>query len=55
MTALTSLMLQSVPLMTVTPSLKGFFIGLVAGAVVLGAVAVGLFAFSQIDKIQRQP
>jgi photosystem II PsbX protein len=40
-------------LMTVTPSLNGFFIGLIAGAVVLGAAGVGLVLISQIDKIQR--
>jgi photosystem II PsbX protein len=40
-------------LMTITPSLAGFFYGLLAGALVLGAVAVGLVAVSQLDKIQR--
>jgi photosystem II PsbX protein len=40
-------------LMTVTPSLMGFFYGLIAGAVVLGAAAIGLVVISQIDKIQR--
>lgn len=40
-------------LLTVTPSLKGFFIGLIAGAVVLGSAAVALFLFSQLDKVQR--
>ncbi|MDS3860606.1 photosystem II reaction center protein PsbX [Thermosynechococcaceae cyanobacterium BACA0444] len=54
MTVLNALILNSAPLMTITPSLKGFFIGLIAGAVVLGAAAVGLFVLSQIDKVQRQ-
>jgi photosystem II PsbX protein len=40
-------------LMTITPSLNGFFIGLIAGAVVLGAAFGGLLVISQIDKIQR--
>lgn len=40
-------------LMTITPSLNGFFIGLIAGAVVLGATAGGLIVVSQLDKIQR--
>jgi photosystem II PsbX protein len=40
-------------LMTITPSLNGFFIGLLAGAVVLGGIAGGLFFVSQADKIQR--
>nr|WP_238718296.1 photosystem II reaction center X protein [Petrachloros mirabilis] len=39
--------------MTITPSLNGFFIGLIAGAVVLGAIAGGLIFISQQDKIQR--
>jgi photosystem II PsbX protein len=40
-------------LMTITPSLGGFFIGLVAGGVVVAATVIGLLAISQIDKIQR--
>jgi photosystem II PsbX protein len=40
-------------LMTITPSLNGFFIGLIAGAVVLSVIAGGLFFISQQDKIQR--
>jgi photosystem II PsbX protein len=40
-------------LMTITPSLNGFFIGLLAGAVVLGGIAGGLIFISQADKIQR--
>jgi photosystem II PsbX protein len=40
-------------LMTITPSLNGFFIGLLSGAVVLGAIAGGLIFISQKDKIQR--
>jgi photosystem II PsbX protein len=39
--------------MSITPSLNGFFIGLIAGAVVLAAIAGGLVVVSQIDKIQR--
>ena len=39
-------------LMTITPSLKGFFIGLLAGGFVLAALA-GVFVFlSQADKIR---
>jgi photosystem II PsbX protein len=40
-------------LMTITPSLNGFFIGIIAGAVVLTAIAGGLVFVSQLDKIQR--
>jgi photosystem II PsbX protein len=40
-------------LMTITPSLNGFFIGLIAGAVVLAIIAGGLVFVSQLDKIQR--
>jgi photosystem II PsbX protein len=40
-------------LMTITPSLNGFFIGIIAGAVVLAAIAGGLVFVSQLDKIQR--
>ena len=40
-------------LMTITPSLNGFFIGLIAGAVVLAGIFGGLFFISQQDKIQR--
>ncbi|MCH9054635.1 photosystem II reaction center X protein [Synechococcus sp. PCC 6717] len=36
-----------------TPSLKGFFIGLLAGAIVLGAAFGALLIFSQVDKVQR--
>ncbi|HEY9824194.1 MAG TPA: photosystem II reaction center X protein [Stenomitos sp.] len=36
-----------------TPSLNGFFIGLISGAVVLGAIFGGLIFISQTDKIQR--
>lgn len=39
--------------MTVTPSLNGFFIGLIAGAVVIGAAIGGLAVISQLDKVQR--
>uniref|UniRef100_B8HPJ1 Photosystem II reaction center protein X n=1 Tax=Cyanothece sp. (strain PCC 7425 / ATCC 29141) TaxID=395961 RepID=B8HPJ1_CYAP4 len=45
--------LMTYTLLTVTPSLKGFFYGLIAGAVVLGAAAIGLVFISQQDKIQR--
>lgn len=40
-------------LLTITPSLKGFFIGLLSGAVVLGLTFAVLIAISQIDKVQR--
>lgn len=40
-------------LLTITPSLKGFFIGLLSGAVVLGLTFAGLITISQIDKVQR--
>lgn len=40
-------------LITITPSLNGFFIGLVSGGVVLGAILGGLIFVSQLDKIQR--
>ncbi|MFN3679294.1 photosystem II reaction center X protein [Thermosynechococcus sp.] len=40
-------------LLTITPSLKGFFIGLVSGAVVLGLTFIALITISQIDKVQR--
>jgi photosystem II PsbX protein len=39
--------------MTVTPSLNGFFIGLIAGAAVIGAAIGGLAVISQLDKVQR--
>ncbi|WP_404786750.1 photosystem II reaction center X protein [Altericista sp. CCNU0014] len=39
--------------MTITPSLNGFFIGLVSGGVVLAAIAGGVILVSQLDKIQR--
>jgi photosystem II PsbX protein len=39
--------------MTVTPSLNGFFIGLIAGVVVLGAAFGGLAVISQLDKVNR--
>lgn len=41
------------PLMTITPSLKGFFIGIGAGAVVLGLILGGMLFISVQDKIQR--
>jgi photosystem II PsbX protein len=40
-------------LMTITPSLNGFFIGLVSGGVVLAAIVGGVIFVSQLDKIQR--
>jgi photosystem II PsbX protein len=40
-------------LMTITPSLMGFFYGLIAGAVVLGLIGASLLFISQKDKIQR--
>jgi photosystem II PsbX protein len=40
-------------LMTITPSLKGFFIGIGAGAVVLSLIFGGLLVISLQDKIQR--
>jgi|GEM_PF-4076179 len=40
-------------LLTITPSLKGFFIGLLSGAIVLGAAFAALLVFSQLDKVQR--
>jgi Photosystem II reaction centre X protein (PsbX) len=40
-------------LMTITPSLNGFFISLVSGGVVLGAIVGGVIFVSQLDKIQR--
>jgi hypothetical protein len=36
-----------------TPSLSNFFISLIAGAVVLGGIAVGAIFISQKDKVQR--
>ncbi|MEM9137888.1 MAG: photosystem II reaction center X protein [Cyanobacteria bacterium P01_F01_bin.42] len=35
-----------------TPSLKGFFIGLLAGGAVLGALGVGFILLSQADRIR---
>jgi photosystem II PsbX protein len=40
-------------LMTITPSLNGFFIGLAAGAVVLAGITAGVILVSQLDKVQR--
>jgi photosystem II PsbX protein len=40
-------------LMTITPSLNGFFIGLLSGAVVLGAIAGGLIFISLVGSLAR--
>jgi photosystem II PsbX protein len=40
-------------LMTITPSLNGFFIGLIAGGVVLAGIAGGVILVSRLDTIQR--
>lgn len=40
-------------LLTITPSLKGFFIGIAAGGVVLGLILGGMIFVSQQDKIKR--
>jgi photosystem II PsbX protein len=40
-------------LMTITPSLNGFFIGLLSGAVVLAVIAGGVIFVSRLDQIQR--
>jgi photosystem II PsbX protein len=40
-------------LMTITPSLNGFFIGLAAGGVVLAGITAGVIVVSQLDKVQR--
>lgn len=40
-------------LLTITPSLKGFFIGLLSGAIVLGITFSALLVVSQLDKVQR--
>ncbi|MEM6446758.1 MAG: photosystem II reaction center X protein [Cyanobacteria bacterium J06642_2] len=36
-----------------TPSLFNFFLSLAAGAVVLGAIFIGVLVISQQDKIKR--
>jgi photosystem II PsbX protein len=38
--------------LTITPSLNGFLIGLLAGAAVLGGIAAGLLFLSQADQIR---
>lgn len=39
-------------LLTITPSLKGFFIGLIAGGVVLAALGAVFVGLSQADRFR---
>jgi photosystem II PsbX protein len=41
-------------LMTITPSLAGFFYSILYGAIVLGLLGAGFIFFSQKDKIVRR-
>lgn len=48
-----TLALPSIAEAAVTPSLRNFVYSLVAGGVVLGAIAIGLTAVSKFDNVKR--